>query len=298
MVKVGAEICSGIVVVAFSNPLVPVTVNVYCPTAAELLAVSKSELLSVVGFGLQEAVTPTGKPDSARFTLPVNPYSGFTKIPDVVEEPGARENIVVCPWSVKDGARTCTGNVTVWVREPLVPVMVAFVVPSAVVLLAVSIRLLFPVVGFGLKDAVTPLGRPDTASFTLPVNPFSGFTPTLSMTDVPCPMIKFELSEIVKSCASTSNMKVVADFWEPLVPEMVTAYCPFLAELAAVSVSVLVVVVGFRLHAAVTPLGRPDAARSTLPVKPYAALTVTVDVVELPWPTLTVPAVAREKAGA
>jgi hypothetical protein len=41
----------------------------------------------------------------------------------------------------------------------------------AAALLAVSVRLLSEVVGFGLKDAVTPLGRPETERFTLPMNP-------------------------------------------------------------------------------------------------------------------------------
>ena len=45
------------------------------------------------------------------------------------------------------------------------------------VLAAVSVSKLEPVaVGFGAKDAVTPLGRPDTARLTLPVNPYWEFT--------------------------------------------------------------------------------------------------------------------------
>ncbi len=49
-------------------------VRVYCPRLAELLAVSVSVLLPVVGFGEKEAVTPLGRPETERFTLPVNPY--------------------------------------------------------------------------------------------------------------------------------------------------------------------------------------------------------------------------------
>jgi hypothetical protein len=48
---------------------------VYCPVAAELLAVSVKVLLPVVGFGEKDPVTPAGKPDTDRFTLPPNPYS-------------------------------------------------------------------------------------------------------------------------------------------------------------------------------------------------------------------------------
>jgi hypothetical protein len=53
-------------------------VSVYWPTGAVLLAVSVSVLLEVVGFGVNAAVTPLGSPDTERFTLPVNPYCGFT----------------------------------------------------------------------------------------------------------------------------------------------------------------------------------------------------------------------------
>ena len=44
----------------------------------------------------------------------------------------------------------------------------------------------------------------------------------------------------------------------------------------AVSVNVLVVVVGFGAKPAVTPLGNPEALRVTLPVKPFSGETVMV----------------------
>jgi hypothetical protein len=62
------------VVVAVKEPEVPVMVSVYCPTGAELLAVSVNVLQLLVGFGLKDAVTPLGSPEvTARSTLPVNP---------------------------------------------------------------------------------------------------------------------------------------------------------------------------------------------------------------------------------
>ena len=67
------------VVVAVRAPDFPVTVTLYCPTAAELLAVSVSVLLyPVVGFGKNDAVTPLGRPDAESVTLPANPFRGFT----------------------------------------------------------------------------------------------------------------------------------------------------------------------------------------------------------------------------
>jgi len=57
---------------------------------------------------------------------------------------------------------------------------------------------------------------------------------------------------------------------------MVTVEVPMVAVLLAASVSVLVPVVLVGLNVAVTPLGMPDAARPTLPVKPLSAATVMV----------------------
>jgi hypothetical protein len=40
------------------------------------------------------------------------------------------------------------------------------------VLMAVSVNVLAVLAGFGLNDAVTPLGKPDADMVTLPPNPF------------------------------------------------------------------------------------------------------------------------------
>ncbi len=63
---------------------------------------------------------------------------------------------------------------------------------------------------------------------------------------------------------------------------IVTVAVPVVAVLLAVSVSVLLVVAEAGLNEAVTPLGRPDADRPTLPVKPFSGVTVTVSVPLLP----------------
>lgn len=67
--------------------------------------------------------------------------------------------------------------VVVAISVPEVPVMPMVELPVAAVLLAVSVRVLVPVlVGLGLKPAVTPLGRPEAARVTLPLNPLAGVT--------------------------------------------------------------------------------------------------------------------------
>ena len=62
----------------------------------------------------------------------------------------------------------------------------------------------------------------------------------------------------------------------PDVPVTVTMTAPIAAVLLAVSVNVLVPAVPLGLNDAVTPLGRPDAERPTLPLKPFCGVTVMV----------------------
>jgi len=57
-----------------------------------------------------------------------------------------------------------------------VPATVTVYCPTVAELDAVNVRVLFPVVGLGEKDAVTPLGSVEViASATLPVNPYCGY---------------------------------------------------------------------------------------------------------------------------
>ena len=74
----------------------------------------------------------------------------------------------------------------------------------------------------------------------------------------------------------TVRARVVVAVRLPEVPVMVTVAAAVVAEPLAVSVSVLVPVVGFELNAAVTPLGKPDAERVTLPLKPFNGVMVIV----------------------
>ena len=63
---------------------------------------------------------------------------------------------------------------------------------------------------------------------------------------------------------------------EPLVPVTVTLAVPVAAVLEAVKVTVLVPVVDAGLKLAVTPVGKPLAAKATEPVKPFTGATVIV----------------------
>jgi hypothetical protein len=68
----------------------------------------------------------------------------------------------------------------------------------------------------------------------------------------------------------------------PDVPVMDTVTVPAVAVPLAVSVRVLVVVAGFVLNDAVTPLGSPDADKLTPPLKPLCGVTVILLVPLVP----------------
>ena len=78
----------------------------------------------------------------------------------------------------------------VFVRLPDVPMIVTATVPEVAVTLAVMVSALVAVVGLGLNDAVTPLGRPDADKLTLPTKPFCGVTVTVLAPLAPCMMLR------------------------------------------------------------------------------------------------------------
>ena len=69
---------------------------------------------------------------------------------------------------------------------PDVPVMVTVDVPVVAVAFAVSVNVLVPVALLGLKEAATPLGRPEADKLTLPLKPFCGVTVIVLVPRVPC----------------------------------------------------------------------------------------------------------------
>jgi hypothetical protein len=73
----------------------------------------------------------------------------------------------------------------------------------------------------------------------------------------------------------------------PEFPVMVTGKVPVVAVLLAVNVKVLDPAVLAGLKEAVTPLGKLDADKLTLPLKPFCRVTVTVLVPLAPCVTVT-----------
>jgi hypothetical protein len=72
--NVGAATVSIIVIVCVCEPYVPVIVSVLVPIAAVLATVNRIVLLYVVGLEEKAAVTPLGRPEIERFTLPLKPF--------------------------------------------------------------------------------------------------------------------------------------------------------------------------------------------------------------------------------
>jgi len=142
---------------------------------------------------LKDALTPLGRPEADRLTVPLNPFCGVTVIVLVPLAPCVMVKLLGEADSVKFGVGTgftVRETVVVLVRLPEVPVMVTVTVPVVAVLLAVSVKMLVAVVGFGLKDAVTPLGKPEADKLTLPLKPFCGVTVIVLVPLAPCVMVK------------------------------------------------------------------------------------------------------------
>jgi hypothetical protein len=115
--------------------------------------------------------------DAEKLTLPLKLFVGLMVIVDVPVLPRATLRLLGDAERLKFGPGfTVRAIVVVCVRPPDVPVIVTVTLPVVAVLLAVSVSVLVLVVLPGMKDGVTPLGRPEADKLTLPVKPFCGVT--------------------------------------------------------------------------------------------------------------------------
>jgi hypothetical protein len=240
-------------------------------------------LLVAVLAGLKLAVTPFGRADTVKLTLPLKPFCPLTVR---VLEP----LLPLVKLSVfGDAARVNVGTVTVTPIEavlltvPYVPVMVTLDVPAATELPAVNVTVLALALVAGLKDAVTPFGRPAAAKLTVPLKPFCAFTARVVLALVPgVTVIAVGVAASVNVGTTMVTLTVVALLSVPAVPVTVTVEVPAVAALDAIRESVpgLLAVAG--VNEAVTPFGRPAAAKLILPVKPFCGVTVRALLVLLP----------------
>ena len=116
-------------------------------------------LVSVAFFGLLDASTTTVPKERA---------------------PGVR-----LIWEPLISGATVRPNEVAFVKLPDWPRMVTITPPAVAESVAVRVRVLVEVVGFGEKTADTPLGRPVAESVTPLLKPFCWFTVTLVETLLP-----------------------------------------------------------------------------------------------------------------
>ena len=93
------------VVVCVDEPLVPVTVTVELPSGVLVDALSVSEEVPdpLIELGLNDGVTPDGRPLILKVTVPANWPRGFTTMSTIVWLPGTRFCVVGAADSEKSG---------------------------------------------------------------------------------------------------------------------------------------------------------------------------------------------------
>jgi hypothetical protein len=197
-------------------------------------------------------------------------------------------------------AAAVTGAVTV--REivvgalsvPEVPVIATDDVPAVAELLAANVTTLLALVGSVPKVAVTPLGKPEAAKVTEPVNGLTSVTLMVSVPFAPCVIDSADADGVSEKppvvVDVTVSDRVVVAVSVPEVPVMVTVEVPGVAELLAANATALAPVVGSVPNAAVTPLGKPDATRDTEPANGLTSATEIVSVALAPCATESVAA--------
>ncbi len=230
------------IVVAFDKlPEAPVMVTVTVPVVAVPLAVSVNVLAVDVLLGLKDAVTPPGMPEADKLTFPLKPFWGVTLIVLVPLVPCTIVTLLGDEERVKFAggtAFTVREIVATFDKLPDVPVIVTVKVPVEAALLAVNVKVLAVAVLLGLKDAVTPLGKPVADKLTLPLKPFCGVMLIVLEPLAPCVIVtafgvdeseKFAGGAIGEVTDTLSKMAVARAVVLPLVTAKPTStLCPML----------------------------------------------------------------------
>jgi hypothetical protein len=154
-------------------PDLPVMVTVDGPGVAEADTASVTRRLACVGPAPNEPTTPVGRPDRLTVTVPANPFCGIRVRVLLREAPTGMLRAAGEADSVNVGGGVMVrAMATLLVRLPEVPVMVTVELPGATIGAASKVSVLRLAVLEGAKVAVTPLGRPEAASATVPPKPF------------------------------------------------------------------------------------------------------------------------------
>ncbi len=239
------------------------TVTIAVPAVAVGPAANVRVLDPVVLAGLNDAVTPFGRPVAAMLMLPLKPLCGPTVRVLTPLFPCTRLRLLGDAERVKFGTVITRLIEAVRLKLPEVPVTVTVAVPAVAAGPAANVRVLDPVVLAGLNDAVTPFGRPDTVKLTLPLKPFCGPTARVLTLLLPCTRLRLlGNAERLKFGVVITRLIVAVWLKLPEVPVTVTVAVPAVAELLATMVRALTPMVSLWLNDAVHP-----SANRTLPSK-------------------------------
>jgi hypothetical protein len=259
-------------------PDLPVMVTVYVPAEAD--GDTDNLTLAVAGVAppLNDPTTPLGKPEMLAVTVLLKPFSGVKLR---VLEP-------VAPfWTVSaagaaDNAKVGAGamvsaTAVLLVTLPEVPVIVTVAVDAAAVSDAVKVTAPWPAVT-ALKFAITPAGKPEAPSVTLPLKPFAALmamVPVLLPPGMTLTLAGFAASVKLAGTATVSSMLVLL-VTLPDVPVTVTVVVPAAAFALTFKVIVVVCVDDAGLNVAVTPAGKAVTEKATVPSKLPCGDTVIV----------------------
>jgi hypothetical protein len=277
-VKPGAGLTvSASVALLLKVPEVPVIVTVDVPATAVLAAVRVSVLMPDLT-ALRVAVTPLGSPDAASATVPLKPEISVIAMLLAPLAPAVTLKVVRVAASLKVGCGTMlSAMVTLAVRLPDVPVIVTVAAPAAALATALNVPVLLRAPA-ELNVAVTPDGKPVAEKATVLLNPFRGTTVIPIAPLAPGRTLRLVGDAVSAKVggAATVKLTVTVLLRLPEVPVMVTVAVPNVAEALAVRVSVPGLAGVAALKDAVTPAGKPDAVRATVPLKPFSGVTVMV----------------------
>ena len=197
-------------------------VTVEVPIAAVLLAAKVRVEFPLPGaaidVGLNVAVTPAGNPEAESATAELKPPLTVVETVVLPELPCATDKLAGETLMAKLGAVagfTVSATVVVWVTPPPVAVMVTLDVPAVAVLLAVNVRLEFPLPGAamdaGLKLAVTPAGRPEAERLTAELNPPEPVVETVVLAELPCVMERLVSAVLKAKSGVVPGLKMISN---------------------------------------------------------------------------------------
>jgi hypothetical protein len=270
-------------------------------------------LVSETLVGLRAHVRPVdGETVSDSVTVPVNPLVAATVTVEVPGDPTATLTVVGLAVTVKLGAAVMVyATLAEWESVALVPVTVTVNEPVAEPVHdrveVADVVVVERATLVGLRAQVRPVEGDTVADReTVPVKPF---TAAIVIVDVPGEPTTAETVEglalTVKSGAAVTVKVTVAE-WDrdPLTPVTLTVKVPVVEpvhdrlEAAEVVVVVSATLVGVRAH--VKPVeGDTVSESATVPVKPFVAETVIVEVPGDPTAALTLVGLAvTVKSGA